>query len=131
MLTIAGKRSMESRPLITEPDAARTVADAEQPVSPRAERRQQFRIRTELEVEILWQDESGEDRQIAAILREVSIGGCRIKVMQSLVVDLPLVVRVGRNSLSCVVSHVQPASQGYLVGLVISPTRKAERSWIA
>lgn len=100
-----------------------TAIDQGQPVSSQEERRQHFRIRTELEVEILWQTESGEDRRVPAILREVSVGGCRIEIAHSLEVDQTIVVRVGKNSLNCAVRHVQPTSQGFVTGLTILPTR--------
>ena len=91
--------------------------------SPISERCQQFRLSTELPVEILWRDDHGLEHQDSAVLREISARECRIDTSKCLNARLPVTVRIGTNYLVCLVRDFELALNGFTIEMLILPTK--------
>lgn len=82
-----------------------------------------FRLTTALPVGIFGRGQRENEREGAAVLREVSARECRIDTQKPLDIGSALAVRVGVNYLDCIVRDIEPFPHGFTAKLQILPTR--------
>lgn len=85
------------------------------------EQRRYRRFSTTLDVEICWRDEYGLPCVSPAVVKNVSAGGFGVALGKEPPVGSLLTVTVLKTSMKCVVRHVQPDHDAYLVGMEMLP----------
>ena len=98
-----------------------TGAEACSAESTVVEQRRHRRISTTLDVRISWQDEFGLQCHAFAVVRDVSAGGFGIELDRQPPLGSLLTVRTLKSSMQCVVRHVQPQQDTFLVGVEMLP----------
>ena len=97
------------------PEAARTAKGAAQ----QEERRRNPRHLAEGQVLVHWPSKFGFLRESSALLRDVSVGGFAIDLVEKLPVGGVVIVETSERSLQCMVRHVQQQPHSFLVGLEV------------
>jgi hypothetical protein len=97
------------------PKTTRTDADVVQ----REERRTDPRYGAEGQVLVHWLSRFGLPRESAAVLRNVSVSGFAIELVEEFPVDAVVVVKASERSIQCRVRHVQQYPDRFLIGLEV------------